>query len=284
MYNIIPLILILVSLGIIIVIVVRKFSTLANLNIESIQAEREARFQEQIISNRIKRNYYKYYGKMLKILRPAYDGLGNFFKWSYVKLIEFKENYNREKKTVGPDKRQTINKLFSEAEDSEKSGDLEKSESKYIEIISLDSKNFKAFKELGKLYFDRKDFNEAKQTFEHALKLLEHENLQANTEISNGYLDKNGQEKNVNLNNEIASIYFELTLVVKAMQNNDGALVFINRALSLEPNNPKYLDTKLEISIIKKDKISALEAYEKLKEVNPDNKKLENFNEQIREL
>jgi tetratricopeptide (TPR) repeat protein len=281
MYNIIPLILILISLAVIIVIVVKKFSTLANLNIESIQAEREARFKEQIISNRIKRNYYKYYGRILKILRPAIDGIGNFFKWSYTKLVEFKENYNREKKLVSPDSRQTINKFFLEAEDFQKNGDLEKSESKYIEIISLDSKSFKAFKELGKLYFNRKDFNEAKQTFEHALKLLEHENLQSNKDSGNSYIDKNGQEKNVNLNIEISSIYFELTLVSRAMQNNDGALIYINRALSLEPNNPKYLDTKLEISIIKKDKISAWEAYEKLKEVNPDNQKIESFKEQI---
>jgi tetratricopeptide (TPR) repeat protein len=275
MYNIIPLILILASLSVIIIIVVKKFSILANLNIETIQAEREARFKEQIISNRIKRNYYKYYGKILKVLRPAFDGISNFFKWSYAKLVEFKENYNREKKTAGPDSRQAISKLFSEAEDLEKSGALDKSESKYIEIISLDSKNFKAFKELGKLYFNRKDYNEAKQTFEHALKLLEHESLQSNADV---------QGKNMNLNIEIASIYFELTLVSRAMQNNDGALVSINRALSIEPNNPKYLDTKLEISIIKKDKISALEAYDKLKEVNPDNQKIENFKGQIDEL
>ena len=284
MYNIIPLILIIASLAVVIVIVVKKFSSLANLNIETIQAEREAKFKEQIISNRIKRNYYKYYGKILKILRPAFDGTSNFFKWSYAKLVEFKENYNREKKIAGTDSRQTITKLFSDAEDLQKSGDLEKSEGKYIEIISLDSKSFKAFKELGKLYFNRKDFNEAKQTFEHALKLLEHENLQSNTDVSNGYIDKNGLEKNVNLNTEIASIYFELTLVSRAMQNPTGALSNINRALSLEPNSPKYLDTKLEISIIRKDKISALESYEKLKEVNPDNQKLEDFKKQIQEL
>jgi len=58
----------------------------------------------------------------------------------------------------------------------------------------------------------------------------------------------------------------------------------IKRSLEKHPNNPRYLDTMIEISIINKDKISALEAFDKLKEANPDNKKLEEWKKEIRKL
>jgi tetratricopeptide (TPR) repeat protein len=252
------------------IIVMRKFSMLANLDVTTIQAEREAKFKEQIISNRLKRNYYKYTGKMIKVLRPVGFGIGNFFRWSYDKLVEFKENYNREKIDRQAGNQQKVNKLFIEAEDLFKDNDYNKAEGKYIEIISYDSKNYRAFKELGKLYFTRKDFNEAKQTYKHALKLLDY--------------DGSESETGLNSNLENAATYCDLALVHKAINDFEGALVNINKALSFEPNNPKYLDTKVEISIIKKDKISALDGYDRLKEVNPDNNKLGDIKEQIDEL
>ena len=51
MFNIIPLLLILLSFGVIIYIVVKKFSILANLDVDSIPAEREAKFKEKIIND-----------------------------------------------------------------------------------------------------------------------------------------------------------------------------------------------------------------------------------------
>ena len=103
---------------------------------------------------------------------------------------------------------------------------------------------------------------EAKQTFEHILKLMEDsEDL-----------------------TEIAEIHFNLSLVNQALNNLDEALGNIKRALGIEPNNPRYLDTRLEISIINKDKILALNTYDKLKKAISEIKKLKDFKKQIDEL
>ena len=102
--------------------------------------------------------------------------------------------------------------------------------------------------------------------------------------VSEDSEDGLGEESDRDINSQLAAIYFDLAIVDKAMDNFDGALASINKAYKLERNNPRYLDTKLEISIIKKDKISALEAYENLVKVNPDNQKLADFKEKIDEL
>lgn len=286
MYNIIPLVLILISLVVIIVIVAKKSSVLASLDVENIQAEKEQKFKEQIISNRLKRNFFKYWTKIIRIVKPTGQAIGDSFKWIYKKLVDFKDNYNKEIEVKGDIKR-TISQLFSEAEELIKRDNLEQAEKKYIEIIGLDSRNNKAFKELGRLYFNRKDYNEAKQTFEHILKLAEQEYSRYSNGVQSAEMSEDGliQDKaGQDINSRLAGIYFDLALVCRAMEDIDEALANINKALKIESNNPRYLDTKLEMSIINKDKATAMDAYEKLAVVNLDNQKLEEFKKQIGEL
>lgn len=263
MYDITPLVLVLISLSIIIIIVVRKFSVLANLNVNEIQAEKEARFKEQIISNRLKRNIVKWNVKVMKIFQPIGNAFSQFFKLISKKINDFKEDVDNDRSELTEEElKQKVEKIFIDAYEFEKKGELSEAEKKYIEIIGLDSKNIKAFENLANIYFKRKEFNEAKQTFGHILKLTETDN------------DESGNSR----------IHFELALVNKAMDDKYEALENIKRALAREPNNPRYLDTMAEISIIIKDKVIALEAFEKLKEVNPENGKLNELESQIRDL
>jgi len=252
---------------------------LANLDIETIQSEREIKVKERIISKRLKRNFFRYFSKLTRVINPIGEGISTFFKWSYKKLIEFKDNYNKEDEMVNGDTGKVVAKLFSEAEDFIKEEDLNGAENRYIEIIGIDSKNIKAFKNLGKLYFDRKNYNEAKETLEHALRLLEKDYEEASMDP-----DTKEGEQAEDINSQIAGIYVDLAEICRVIEDYGEAQKRIEKALKIEPNNPRYLDTKLEISIINKDKGSALDAYDKLKEVNPDNQKLDDFQTQIKEL
>jgi tetratricopeptide (TPR) repeat protein len=279
MFNIIPLILILISLLIIVVIVVRKFPVLANLDVNSIQSEREARFKEQIISNRLKRNFYRYYNQILKIARPILGLSGNFFRWSYEKLLEFRDNYNQEKQIV-EDSEISVERLFLEFDEAMQEDKEEEAEQKLIEIIGLDPKNVKAFRLLGEVYMNKKNFGEAKQTWEHALRLAEKEQDKFESNVEKELSDEEMTEKEA-INCVVAELCFNLALVNLKNESYDEALKQINRALETQSNNPRYLDTKLEISIIKKDKHLAEKTYNKFEKVNPENKKLEEFKEQI---
>ena len=290
MYNIIPLILILISLSVIIVIIVRKFSALASLDVENIPAEKEAKFKERIISSRLKRNFIKWSSRLTRLVRPIFELVSRFFKWLFNKLNKLEEDYKSEKVLFNSDAKQKIEKLFGEAEELKKTGDLTGAEKAFIEIIGLDSKNMKAFKALGQFYFERKDFEEAKQTFEHILK-LEEDNEEAYDGLAQIGREKHGLKQAsddyieaLDINSQRSQTYFDLALVYQAMNNINKSVANIKQALRIEPNNPRYLDTMLEVSIINKDKPLALDAYKKLTEVNPDNQKLAKFKRQIDEL
>ena len=88
MYNIIPLLLILISLSVIIVIVARKFTVLANLDVANIPAEKEAKFKERIISNRLKRNIIQWSAKFSRLIQPVSIGVASFFKSNLHKLYQ----------------------------------------------------------------------------------------------------------------------------------------------------------------------------------------------------
>lgn len=269
MYNIIPLILILISLCIIIIIAVKKFPALASLDVDNMQAEKEAKFKERIISNRLKRNIFKWFARFIKISRILTKQLSIFFKLIYDKLLKVKDSYKNESVVSLSDKEKRINELYIEADKLIKENDIDSAEKILIEIIGIDSKNIKAFEELGHLYFKEKNYEEAIQTFSHIIKLIE---------AGDGIKEK---FKN---NEKIAEIYFNLALVNNEIKKFDEALININQALKIEPNNPRYLDISIEISIINKDKILAISLYDKLKEVNPENNKLVEFKEQINSL
>ncbi len=276
MYNIIPLVLILLSIGTAIVVVVRKFSVLASLDVDTIRAEKEAVVKEQIISHRLKRNFYAIYNKLLRIIKPIGGAIGSLFTETFKKLKEFKDNYNNPDANFSE---KSINKLLMDVDNIDKKEDIAEAEAKYIKIISKDPGNIEAFRGLAKLYKEKKNFSEAKQTLEHALRLTEKQSLGGGSaEIIAD------SEEAAKLDTKLADMYYDLSFILQSLEDFPGALRAINKALSIIPHNPRYLDTKLEISIINKDKGQAWDALNDLKKVNPENKKLDEFTRLINEL
>jgi len=262
MYNIIPLVLISFSLLIILVIIVRKFSALANLDVENMPAEKEAKFKEQIATSRLKRNLTKWNSRLTKVFRVGGGKLKDLFSWSFDKLHEMKKEYSTPEEPKSPEEKETkIKELFFKSEDLDERENFEEKEKNLIKIIEFDSKNIEAFLELGELYFENKKYEEAKQAFAHVLKLLADDDIEKQ-----------------------AKIYYDLSLIYKETGENDEARETIKMATKLVPNNPRYLDAMLEISIMNKDKSLAAETLGKLKEVNPENAKLEDFSEKIERL
>jgi tetratricopeptide (TPR) repeat protein len=263
MYNIAPLVLILISLSVVIITIVRKFSILANLDVDNMPAEKEARVKEQIIGKRLKRNIIKWNAKLIIFVKFLFEKLNIFSKWIYKKLIDIKDHCKNEELERKPqDKKKNIEELLVDVEDLLQKEEKEGAEKKLIKIIGLDSKNLIAFKILANFYFEGGQHNEAKQTYEHILKLMQ----EVESEESE------------------AEIYYNIALIEKDRDIIDESIMYFKKALEREPNNPRYLDILLETSIINKDKNSATVAFKQLSETNPENQKLKDFKEQIDKL
>lgn len=262
MYNIIPLIIICISVLIILTIVVRKFPALAILDVDNMPAEKEARFKEKIVESRLHRFLARWNLRFSRIFKFVFSIFSNLFLKAFERLSEAKRKYAVEKApATEEEKDEKVKILFSEADKLEDKDDFEEKEKKLIKIIELEPRNSGVFYDLGDLYFSNKKYEEAKQAWAHALKI-----------IGDAEVDKQ------------ADIYYNLALLYKEVGDIGVAAETVKMAVKLSPNNPRYLDALVEISIMNKDKTSAVSGLERLSEVNPDNGKLADFEAQIGDL
>ncbi len=263
MYNILPLIIILICLAVILAIVFKKLPLLAVFDVNALPEEKEAETKNKIMEERLNRRL-KLLGEKIK---PFWRLFTNFFqrklKASKERISKLEEKYQAKAKPESlitkkefETNEKKIARLLQDAENLAKAEDYTSAENKYIEILGLEAKNIDAYRGLGDLYLLQKQFQNAIQTFKHIIKLDKNDSL----------------------------AYFELAEVFMRLEDYDNALNNLNKALEIEPVNPKYLDLLLTISIIIKNKEMAKEGLTRLKAINPENAKIEEFEAKIREI
>jgi tetratricopeptide (TPR) repeat protein len=82
----------------------------------------------------------------------------------------------------------------------------------------------------------------------------------------------------------LSQSFAQLGEIEHQLNNLESAIKYFKRALQIEPNNPRYLDLLLHFSIMVKDKKLAQRTLRQLKETNPDNNKIEEFEQKINEI
>lgn len=267
MWAYISLFFLLLSIIIIFLIVSKKFTTLALLDLEHLPGRKEAKFKEQIITKRLDRDLEKVSGIFGSWRLFFENRLGSFLRQLHLRLERSKEQYQREKKMTLSERQTKISSWFSEAKEAAKKGDFEKAEELLISVINLDHRYLPAFVELSDVYFELRKYLEVKQTLFHILKVLSHKTV-------NDFVNYRAKKE----------LYFALANANKQLGNIDEAIDNLHEALELESNNPRYLDLILELSIIKKDYALAESIFRRLIEVNPENKKLSELRLRIDKL
>lgn len=243
----------------IVFIIARKFPSLAGIDIASLPKEQQAEVRDQILVDRFQRKTKGFFVNILLNIQPGWKFLKRKIMSIYHYFLELEKRYqksSKEKVKDGENIDQKISRLLREAEDFLKEENFSEAEKRFIEIISLDVKNEDAYAGLGKLYFSSKDYEQAKETLEYLLKI--------NPEVSEYYL-------------ELGEVYEELKDYEKAVKNAE-------KAVGLSPNNPRTLDFLIESAIMVGNKKLAGDTLKKLKEVNPENEKLLEWKDKIKEM
>lgn len=280
----------------------RKFPQLSVLEVEKIEEIKQAKIKEDLKMQRFERSL-KQVGKKTK----EFLIFLSFFKRSWLRIqesfrkkvgaaqIRYKNILTEEQKST-PEKElkkeeiETAQTLLQKADEALGRGDVTFAERKYIEVLKKDERNVEAYRGLGKVYLDMEKYREAEETFKFLLRLSPQDDRAYNrlgmvTERA-GELDKAAFyfEKAVALNPNLAVRYFDLGRLYHKLNKPALALRNFAKAVDIEPGNPKYLDQLVEISIICRDPDMARDALSRLKEVNPENQKLQDFAERIEEI
>lgn len=308
-FNIIPFILIIACLVGILIIVVRKFPQLTSLDVGTLPKVQQAEIKKQLELKRFWRAMARV-GEWVKTTSGPVKGVWkmgqNKFRAHVAKLQEKYEKVAEEieaKKASGAPAQGAssdtaapagdtgkVGEWLSKAEEHIDRNELKEAEQCFIEVLRLDEKNVEAYRGLGKVYLDLERYKEATAIFKFLLKLAPQDDRVFNR-LAMAYMGQSkyedavkALEKAVEINDTLAIRFFDLGRLYQELERPAAALRNFQKASDIEPGNPKYLDQLLEISIITGDRRLAVDAYERLEAVNPDNHKLPEFRERIEEM
>jgi len=281
--NIIFIAIIVLCLGVIAFIYLRKFPKARTLDVQTVPAARRAEVRDRILMERIKRN--SEWGKsfLAKIISPFGQIIKKTGKKVFSKIYDLEEKYKKEAAAQTPLKRgqikNKITQLLIEAQKLFKDSKFQEAEKAYIEIISLDPKNIEAYEGLNDVYLEIKEYPQALQTAEFILKLVSRQSVSVTKE------DETGKKiASVSNASELASAHCDLGYIHGLLDQQEQMAESYYKAWELEPNNPRTISLMLEVYIAQGKKSQALDLLADLERVNPENQRLKEFRDEIKEI
>ncbi len=223
------------------IIVIRKFPQLASMNIDQSPAEKLKKVKENIVVRRIVRRIEI---MQKKVLTPEHWGRIKYLaSEAYRKLKLLEERY---KVHTSEGKMQLLLKRGRVAIVD----DQELAEQCFLDVLTIDPRNLEAYEALLQIYLAKKSPSEAIELLDFLVKL--------NPTSSGRYL-------------------FEVAEALLQSGDQKSAWQYAAQATTFEPTNPKYLDFMTELAILERRKEDGKKYLEKLREVNPENGKIEEF-------
>lgn len=254
---------IVVALGIIGYVLWQKIPKLRAIDLEAMHEHKIKQVKVSIVEERLERKMKEWSRFLKEKFAPLHKVVKDYLDKFYQKIVALQKHYKQkeEKKAIfkQEDKealRQKISALLSQAENSVKEGKLQEAEKKYIEAVAFDKQNIEVYRGLAQLYVLRKDYIHARETLEFI--------------------------KQINPNDE--SVWRDMGQVCSLLLDDKQAVNCYKKAVDLSPNNPKNLDILIEMSIKAKDRYLAESTLQRLREVNPENQKLAEYQKQVEVL
>lgn len=269
LYYLIPLIIIIASLAVIIYFIIKNFPQLAAINIESIAQENESKVRNRIMIERLSRKLLSLKRIFDDFFQPLIQDLFKAGQGFYQKITDLEKMSLKAQPLNQIDIAQQIKDKIEETKKFLAEQNFDKAEEVAISIIKLDAKNLDVYEFLAEIYLARKDYKKARETCRYLLKLM----------TKGKIITDNSAERH-----RLANCYADLGWIYQLEHKNSYSLANYQKAVELEPSNPRFLDLLLKISILLRNKTLALQIFSDLKAADPDNQKLSELQEQIDKL
>jgi len=292
MLTIFPLIIIILSIGVILIIASRHIKKVSILDVSEIPEEREAVLKKSILENRLLNKVDQVFKLLSTIIKPISSIISRFFENGLDKIKNLEKKYRFSGGLPDSSKKSQLKskEFLKEAEDFLLSGSFTQAESKYLSAIKVNPDFTDAYIGLGNTYLKMDELDQARETFEHVTKTWPQDDrgfaFMSKLENSKGNLEeaKNYLLHALSINNEIVDYHLNLAEVYLSLGDNEKALSSLQKSQGLEPNNPKILDQLFLVSVLLSNKNLAQEVLLKIKKVNPDHGRLEEFEKKIKSL
>lgn len=274
MLDLILILIALAALSGIVFLGAKNKSTLARIDLKNLHKAQATTAKEEIIYRRLERKFVAGSQKLFSWFQPLSRWLVDLFRKIYRRVAHLERKYRviaEEKEAAEPTNGSTALKLSGEIDELIEKDEYAEAEKRIIELISHAPNSPIWYRRLGDLYVKTKDYVHARETYEYVITL--DEKLRSEKEIINGSESL-----------ELAGDYLTLGQILRDTGELDAAVEKIEKACRLEANNPRNLDLLIETSILAGNKVLAWEAFDRLKNVNPDNQKIAELEDRLNEI
>jgi len=278
-----------IAIVMIIRIMISKLPDMINLDIESIPDERQGSTKTKLLYSQWQRRSHDLRGRWLDRIRPTQKVFAKKLKKVHDAVSRWESRYHKSDE-ASEVVELTVDQLFHDARMATDQDEPAEAEKLLIEILSREPKNVRAYEMLGDLYVEQKSYHQAEEIFHYLLKL---NLLSAHTDDERmADLRRHGKFEEIetellaglDVDPKISVYYDDLAKVYLLQDKNDKALDCYLKAITVEPNNPRYLDEIIDLAIVLKDQGLAKKMHRRLKKINPENAKLGELKERIEKM
>lgn len=277
------------------VVVWRKLPQLASIRTEAIPKHQQQARKQQILDQRLQQKLGNAEAAIVRTLSKGFKGIWSRLQTLLHRLHELEREYRRKVVTQqsieDPEVlRSRLATWLADAQSAMTAENYTRAEQLFVDVVALDSKNVEAYIGLADVAMAKKDYANAREALKFVLKLQQgNDSAYARLgRIASDVGDFSEAEadylKSVSLNATTATSQFELAGVEVKLGNIEKAKVAFQEAVKLEPVNPKYLDALLAFAIQHARKDLARETLERLRTANPENQKLPELAEAVKNL
>jgi tetratricopeptide (TPR) repeat protein len=271
------------ALGAIVFIYAKKFQKAKSIDVATIPEEKQAIVRDRILINRMSRRAEKGKSALSKFFSPIGRAIKNSASKLADKLAALEKKYQRESQQRPQAKdgafEEKMKGVLLEAEDYLKNQDYSEAEKKYIEVISFDQANKRAYCGLVEVYAAQKEFQQAIQTMNYIIKL----DLKSAKPIEK-IDEKNKKYKSFDNVDELTADYLRLGELNLTVGEPKKAIANFKKSIAINPNDTKTLDLLINASIMLKEKAAALSYLNELTRVNPDNQKIFEYRKKLEDM
>ncbi|OGY87111.1 MAG: hypothetical protein A2233_01530 [Candidatus Kerfeldbacteria bacterium RIFOXYA2_FULL_38_24] len=250
-----------IALAVVVFFISRRWKKLLLLDVAAMPKAKIHSQKYKIIEERLQRKTKAVIFGAKKIFRPAQGGTNDFFTHWHGKLKQLESKYKNVRATPKNQEekeqtRQKIAQLMDKGMQFCKSNNYVEAENVFVDIVRLDPKNAEAYEYLGEIYLHKKEYDHACESLEFAKKID----------------PKNDR------------IYYALGQVYQERGSMEEAKDCFKQSVELAPKSPRNISAQLELAFMMKDRLTARQALNQLKEANPENQKIAEFEQRIAQI
>lgn len=300
MFNILPFLIIGVSVIVIVYIIVRKLPEISTLDVNAIPKERDKQVKNKILDERLVRNLKEKAGVAATVAQKVGKGTVQYGKkaYSFLQRLEVKYKHEAAKRKDAKraeqaqmEKIQEEEKaLFKETVMPEPMDDAYQApvvDDIPDEPVSEVSENVTEQLKRAAEFVKNEELKEAERLYLQVIS-LDPQNVEAYRGLAAVYVFQKEIQLAIDtyrhvlkLKDDEAELHYELAEVLNIADKPMEAYATVLKARQLESNNPRYIDAQIRLALQLKNQVDAADAIELLAELNPENAKITEYREKL---